>query len=71
MTASVEDIYGWGSVESIKHHAQRWAWCVRHRWPYQAWWFTGGPVYGCHRCQEEKDTVYWHDPLPYWRLLKP
>jgi len=60
MTESVEDIYGWGSPEAIKHHARRWAWCVKHRHPYRTWLFTSGFVYGCERCDDEK---HWRDSI--------
>lgn len=54
MTESVEDIYGWNSLEVVKHHARRWAWCIKHRERYTSWNFTGGPIYGCESCDNEK-----------------
>lgn len=53
MTESVEDIYGWGSVESIKHHARAQAWCVKHRERYTGFLTTAGLIYHCESCEQE------------------
>lgn len=55
MTESIEDIYGWGSVEWIKHYARRWAWCIKHREQYTSWLTTGGFIFGCQSCHDEKE----------------
>jgi hypothetical protein len=54
MTESIEDIYGWGSVEWIKHHARAYAWCVKHKEPFVSWLTTGGFMYVCQSCMIEK-----------------
>lgn len=58
MTESIEDLYGWGSWESKRHHARRWAWCVKHREPYQSYWTTAGFIYHCDSCDRE-----WMDSI--------
>lgn len=70
MTATTEDIFGWDSVEVIQKNARRWAWCVRHRIPYGTFLTTAGIYAHCTRCDDEQMALLWHDPLPYWRLLK-
>ena len=71
MTETIYDVYGWDSVEVIKHHARAWAWCVKHHWPYGQLWTTAGIYHVCTRCDDEYMALLMGDPLPYWRLLNP
>lgn len=54
MTETIYDVYGWGSWEVAQHHARRYAWCVKHREPYEGHVTTAGIYHWCSSCDREQ-----------------
>jgi hypothetical protein len=55
MTETPWDVLGYNTLEYRLYEAQRWAWCVKHRKPYDTPMGTGGwYLLWCEECDEER-----------------
>ena len=53
MTETIEDRYGWNSLETRNYHRRAGLWCVVHRERYATAWSTAGPCYFCQGCEDD------------------
>jgi len=53
MTETIQDIYGWDSIQSKNQMNSRWLWCIKHKEQYSSYMTTAGIYFHCKICYRE------------------